>query len=94
MADKHPKILKILTDIEKRLDSAEELQMWLMHADLRFQKGQRVQLSEIADRAGLKLRGGARKGTVVEVGELFSIKVLPDGYSKVTPGFGPPAGRL
>lgn len=79
--DKTPRILKILADIEKRMDSIEELQLWLIKAESRFKKGQRVQLSEIADRANLKLRRGVRKGTIVVAPQGFSIKVLPDGYS-------------
>lgn len=72
----------LIDDINKRLDSLEESTLWLMKANLRFKKRQRVKLSGLALRRNFSLMKGVRKGTVVEVGDSFSITVLPDGYKK------------
>jgi len=71
----------VITAIEKRLDSLEELMFFSIKASLRFKKRQRVKLSAIADRQNVMLLRGARKGTVVEVGS-YIVTVLPDGYKK------------
>lgn len=81
--DKQNKQTLAVTDqINKRLDSIEELTLWLVKANQRFKKGQRVRLGPMAQRRHLKLKGGGTKGKVVSVGDSFSVDVLPDGYKK------------
>jgi hypothetical protein len=74
-------IFAVIEQINKRLDSIETMTMWLVKANQRFKKGQRVRLSPMADRARLKLKGGGTKGTVTGC-DGFSVDVLPDGYKK------------
>lgn len=73
----------LMTEIEKRLDALEDVMSFMVRSNQRFKKGQRVQFSAKADRAGVsRTRGGVRKGRVVEVGDNFRVKVLLDGYKK------------
>jgi hypothetical protein len=73
----------ILDDIEKRLDALEDVMSFTVRSNQRFKKGQRVQFSAKADRAGVsRTRGRVRMGRVVEVGDGFTMKVLLDGYKK------------
>lgn len=76
-------ILAIIEQLEKRLDSIEELAAWAIPAYVRFKKGQRVQFSALADRKLISRRtkGGVRRGTVVK-NDGFSVVVLLDGYKK------------
>lgn len=80
--DKDRQILAVIDQINKRTDNMEKMTMWLVRANQRFKKGQRVRLSPLADRARLKLKGGGTKGTVSGLGDGFSVDVLPDGYKK------------
>lgn len=80
--DKEKQILALIEQINKRLDNMEELTMWSVRANQRFKKGQRVRLSSLAVRRGLKLKGGGTKGTVVNVSNVSSVDVLPDGYKR------------
>ena len=75
-------IFTVIEQINKRLDSIEEMSAWLVKANQRFKKGQRVRLSPMALRRGFKLKGGGTKGTVTNVDGGFSVDILPDGYKK------------
>jgi hypothetical protein len=74
---------KIIDSINQRLDHIEEMAAWLVSAEQRFKKGQRVQFSPAADRRGISARrkGGVRRGTVTGFGG-FSVDVLLDGHKK------------
>lgn len=73
---------QLVSRIEKRLDSLDDLMSFTVRSNQRFKKGQRVQFSPKADRAGItRTKGGVRKGRVVEVGNNFTMKVLMDGYA-------------
>lgn len=83
MAKKKPETVEsLITDIEKRLDAIEDVMSFMVRSNVRFKKGQRVQFSAKADRAGIsrRVKGRVRKGRVVEVGDGFTMKVLLDGY--------------
>jgi hypothetical protein len=80
MAKTKESLESIIGDINKRLDSIEELTLWLTKAELRFKKNQRVRLSQLAHRRNVTVRGPG-KGKVLKV-EGFTVTVLPDGYKK------------
>lgn len=76
-------IESILADIEKRLNDIEDVMSFMVRSSQRFKKGQRVQFSAKAERAGItRTKGGVRKGRVIEAGDSFLMKVLMDGYRK------------
>lgn len=73
----------LVAAIEKRLDALEDTLSFMVRSNTRFKKGQRVQFSAKAERAGVtRTKGGVRKGSVVEVGDGFTMKVLMDGYQQ------------
>lgn len=84
MAKKKEQDVKaLLTDIEKKLDSIALLTAFMVPSSARFKKGQRVQFSIAADRAGItNTKGRVRKGRVVKVSNGPSVKVLMDGYKQ------------
>lgn len=63
------RLLKALEQIEKRLDSLEDMTHFLVRANSRFYGGQRVTFSAYADRRGISARRkrGVRTGTVLQV---------------------------
>jgi hypothetical protein len=69
---------QLLSEIEQRLDHLEEMTYWLVTADLRFMKGDRVRWSARAEKAGVNYRR-PKTGRVVEASNRFSMKVLLDG---------------
>lgn len=75
---------QLIADIKTRLDSLEDLTAWLIKANVRFKKGQRVQFSAKADRNGVtRIRKGIRlRGRVIEASDSFTVKVLLDGYKQ------------
>ena len=77
-------IMATIVRIEKRLDAIEHLAAFLVHANTRFKKGQRVRFSAAADRAGVSTRrkGRVRTGRIIEAGNSFTVKVLLDGYRR------------
>jgi hypothetical protein len=79
-------VRNLLDEISDRLDAIEDLAAWLVRANQRFRKGQRVQFSPAAFRKGLvrRVKGGAMKGTVVHVDDGFAVRVLIDGYKHPT----------
>lgn len=79
---KEPTKDELVRDIVASMDRIAEMQMWLIRADQRFKKGQRVRFSDRAIRRGLaeRRKGKVRTGTVTAVGDLFSMDVLLDGY--------------
>src|SRR4051794_7666246 len=78
------KVLKLIDDIDKRLDAIEDSIWWLIKADQRFHVGQRVKFSARAYAKGIasRTKGKVTRGRVVHVGDLFSIDVLLDGYKQ------------
>lgn len=72
-----------LKKIGERLDSLQDLVAWLVPADHRFRKRQRVKFSAKSERRGVaRRRGGViPRGTVVGTAG-FSVNVLLDGYKK------------
>lgn len=77
-----PTIEEVIDQIALRLDAMEELMSFMVRSNTRFKKGQRVQFSPKAAKAGLTRGNPDRRGTVVQVGESFSMKVLLDGYKR------------
>lgn len=83
MAKRQMSAEELMADIEKRLDAIEDTMSFMVHSDQRFKKGQRVQFSAKAERAGItNTKGKVRKGRVVEVGNNFTMRVLMDGYKQ------------
>jgi hypothetical protein len=75
-------VMTLIDSINERLDSIEDSIWWLIKAKQRFHVGQRVKFSARAYAKGIAsgVKGKVTRGRVVEVGDLFSIDVLLDGY--------------
>ena len=85
MTDKEAKqILKVIDSIEKRLDAIEDVMSFMIKASQRFKKGNRVEFNARADKSGVSSRtkGRVRTGTVLDVDDGWSVKVLLDGYKR------------
>jgi len=76
-----PTLSELIGNINKRLDSLDDLLSWLIPANARMRHGQRVQFSGKAERAGLTRRidGKLRCGVVEYVGNGPFVKVRLDG---------------
>lgn len=79
-----PTIESTIEDIGKRLDHLEEMLYWLIPATERFEEGDRVEFSEIADRKLIseRTKAGVRTGKVVAVKNFYTVTVLLDGYKR------------
>lgn len=79
---KGPTVEELIHEIGKRLDSLEEVMAFTTRANARFVGGEKVKLSDRAQRKGLRLKGGVRTGKVVSVSDGLTIDVLVDGYKR------------
>jgi hypothetical protein len=76
-------INQLLDNIKERLDSLEETIAWTIKANARFKKGQRVKFSKYAKRKHIDTgKAKGKKGTITEISDSFSVKVLLDGYKQ------------
>lgn len=75
-------LVRELERIEKRLDGIEDVMSFMVNASQRFKKGDRVEFNAKADKRLISERrkGGVRTGTVLDVGDGWTMKVLLDGY--------------
>lgn len=78
---KEQTVESLIGDINQRLDAIEDMAAWLVKAEQRFRKGQRVQFSAAADRRTVSARtkGGVRTGKVIKA-DGYLVTVLLDGY--------------
>lgn len=75
-------LVRELGKIEKRLDGIEDVMSFMVKASQRFKKGDRVEFNAKADKRLISERrkNSVRTGTVLDVGDGWSVKVLLDGY--------------
>ncbi len=73
---------QLVSDINERLDSIEDLMMFTIRADQRFRVGQRVKFSAKAERQQIS-KGRPPRGTVKRV-DSVSVVVLLDGRKQPT----------
>lgn len=76
------KLARDLAKIEERLASIEDVMSFMVKASQRFKKGDRVEFNAKADKRLISERrkNGVRTGTVIDVDDGWSMKVLLDGY--------------
>ena len=77
-------MLRSLDKIEHRLNLINEYFAWMIHAEQRFNVGQRVEFSRLADDQGISKgrKKGVRTGTVKTIDDSFIIGVQLDGYKR------------
>jgi len=75
------KVKEELPEIRSGLDAIESHMAWLIKADQRFARGQRVEWSRAGRKRGYPHRKIAQQGSVKGMDD-FSLVVLLDGYKK------------